>query len=509
MTKGALSALLSFTVFFSGGAVMVVEICGTRALSPAFGAGLYVWAALLAVTLGALAVGYYAGGAWADRQPAPRTLGLSLVIGAVALTSAVPLAPPLLQWGMLQDARFGSIVTASVLFGPALAALGMAGPIAVRLAMTEVRLAGHQVGRMYAISTAGSLVGTLLTAFVLIPIAETNIILLSAAGLLLVVGGLWLRGGARIAAAICLVVPALASSASSRALPADLKVIARAHSPYGLVEVIDDASRHVRLMRADHSIIGARRTDGTGAFAYTHVLEALHFARPEAKSLLQIGLGTGTLPLAMKRRGIEVESVEIDPGVARLAREYFDFSGKVVIEDARTFLNRTAKKYDFIVHDTFTGGMTPAHLLSREVLERARALLRPKGIFVVNLPGFTDGPHAGGSHALARTMRAVFPIVRVFRDSAAKPGEPSLSNVLFFGSDEPFELKPPANASFESTTCERALRSLSRWEVTALPEAAPVVTDARNPLTWLQIPVADAHYQAMNTLLPPQAWLPW
>lgn len=508
-TKGALSLLLSFTVFFSGAAVMVVEICGTRALSPAFGAGLYVWAALLAVTLGALAVGYYVGGAWADQQPAPRTLGLALVMAACALALAVPLAPPLLQWGMTQDARLGSMVTASLLFGPSLAALGMAGPIAVRLAMTEVRLAGHQVGRMYAISTAGSLAGTLLTAFVLIPSAETNSILLGTAGLLLVVGALWLRGRERIAAALIILIPVLADSSGSRALPADLKVVGRAHSAYGLIEVIDDSSRRARLMRADHSIIGARFADGTGAFAYTHVLEALRFARPDAKSLLQIGLGTGTLPLAMKRRGLAVDAVEIDPGVADLAKAHFDYSGPVVIEDARTFLNRAAKKYDFIVHDTFTGGVTPAHLLSQEVLERARALLLPKGIFVVNLPGFADGPHASGSHALARTMREVFPNVRIFRDSPATPREPSLSNLLFFGSDEPFALTVPPDATFESPTCERALRSLSNWEVSAMPESAPLVTDARNPLTWMQIPVADAHYQAMNKLLPPQAWLPW
>jgi spermidine synthase len=342
-----------------------------------------------------------------------------------------------------------------------------------------------------------------------VPIAETNVILLGTAGLLLVVGALWLRGGERVAAALLIFIPMLVSSSATRALPEDLKVVGRVHSPYGLLEVIDDSARRVRLMRADHSIIGATFADGTGAFAYTHVLEALRFARPDAKSLLQIGLGTGTLPLAMQRRGLEVDSVEIDPGVVSLAKEHFDYSGPVVIEDARTFLNRSTKKYDFIVHDTFTGGVTPAHLLSQEVLERARALLLPKGIFVVNLPGFADGPHASGSHALGRTMREVFPIVRVFRDSVAKPGEPSLSNLLFFGSVEPFELTAPHDATFESPTCERALRSLSGWEVPAMAESAPIVTDARNPLTWMQIPAADAHYQAMNKLLPPQAWLPW
>ena len=254
-------------------------------------------------------------------------------------------------------------------------------------------------------------------------------ILSGTAALLLVVGASWLRGRERIAAALLALAPMLTTSAGARALPEHLRVVGRVQTSYGLIEVIDDASRRVRLMRADHSIIGARTADGTGAFAYTHVLEALRFARPSATDMLQIGLGTGTLPLAMQRRGIAVEVVEIDPGVVELAKAFFDYSGEVAIEDARTFINRASKRYDFVVHDTFTGGVTPAHLLSLEVIERARALLRPGGILVVNLPGFSDGPHAGASHALAKTMRDVFPTVRVFRDSAAKE-TPSLSNLL-------------------------------------------------------------------------------
>jgi spermidine synthase len=508
-TKKALSLLLSFTVFFGGAVVMLVELCGARALAPAFGAGLFVWAAILAVTLGALAVGYYTGGAWADRRPAPRTLGIALVSAAGALTLAVPIAPALLQWGMQQDPRIGSLVTASVLFGPSLIALGMVSPIAVRLAMTDVRLAGHQVGRMYAISTAGSLLGTLFVAFILIPNAETDIILFGAAAGLAMVGALWLAGGARIAALVLVFAPAFLSDAQPRVLPAGLQTMGRVQSPYGLLEVIDDSARRVRFMRADHSIIGARAADGTGAFAYTHVLEVLRFARPAATSLLQIGLGTGTFPLAMERRGLEVDVVEIDPDVVELARAFFDYTGDVVIEDARTFINRSSDKYDFVVHDTFTGGVTPAHLLSWEVLVRARALLKPGGILVVNLPGFSEGPHAVASHALARTMREVFTNVRAFRDSAHKPGAPSLSNLLFFASDQPLELRIPQDAHFESAACQRALSRFTSWEVLTDQAPAPRVTDARNPLTSMQMPIAEAHYQAMNKLLPPQAWLPW
>lgn len=212
----------------------------------------------------------------------------------------------------------------------------------------------------------------------------------------------------------------------------------------------------------------------------------------------------------MQRRGIVTDVVEIDPGVVRLASQHFGFqpSGAVTIEDARTFINRAPQRYDLVVHDTFTGGVTPAHLLSREVFVGARRLLREGGVLVVNVPGFSQGPHAAASHAIARTMREVFPIVRVFRDSAPDSHNP-LSNLLFFASTEPIDVEVPADVAVESVTCHRALTQFSKWEVLKSAEPGPLVTDAHNPLVSMQMPVAAAHHAAMDKLLPAQAWLPW
>lgn len=441
-------AALHATVCATGAAVMVVEILGTRIIGPVFGVSLFVWTALLSVTLCSLAFGYAIGGALVDRTPTPRLMGLVIVASGILLGLSAPASRPVLALAATLGPRVGPLVGAALLFTPSLATLGMIAPIAVRLATRDVRATGHRVGSIYAISTAGSVLGTLLVSFHLISTFETNAILLGTASLLCLTGAVWLPSRARIAAlALALAMPAAASFTPARRLPAGLRILERAHSPYGLLEVIDDSERGVRLLRADHSILGAQfAADRSASFDFLHVLEAVRFLRPAARDMLQLGLGIGSLPMALRPFGIEADVVEIDPDVVRLSRRHFGFAtrGAVHVEDARTFLQRTGRKYDLIVHDTFAGGATPEHLLSVEVLLRIHALLRRDGVLARTFPGYD------------RSL----------------------------------------------------LASFQRWEVLQRVPAGPIITDARNPMARLQLPVAENHFDAMAELLPSEVWLP-
>jgi MFS family permease len=498
------------TVFMTGAAVMVVEILGTRIIGPIFGVSLFVWAALLAVTLASLAGGYYCGGALADRMPTRRLFSL-VVTAAGALLGIAPLINhPVLRLAEHLGPRGGPLLGAALLFGPGLVVLGMVGPIAVRLATSDVRSTGHRVGGVYAISTAGSLVATLVTAFLLIPSFETNHILVGTALLLVVLGAvpLTLRGKPIVLAA--LIVPAITVAIPTSKLPAGLVMVDRSQSPYGLVEVIDDPARGVRFLRAEHSIIGGHFTqDRSACFSFLHLLESLRFVRPQAKDLLQIGLGIGSLPMAVKPYGIKADVVEIDPEVVRMARQHFGFStqGSVYVEDARTFVRRTDRSYDIIVHDTFTGGATPEHLLSVEVLKRIHDILRPGGVMALNFPGYLAGPKAQASWAVARTLRSVFPVVRVFRDSSPSERPDEVANLVFFASASPLDFTVPENAKFENDSCRSVLRAFNRWEVLGSVPDGPVITDRWNPLARLQLPIAEDHFAAMNELLPAELWL--
>jgi hypothetical protein len=399
------------------------------------------------------------------------------------------------------------LFSAALLFAPSLSALGTVGPIVVRLATDDLRATGHRVGSVYAISTAGSLLGTLLAGFVLVPALETNHILAGTAAMLVLVGAIPLVLRKAPATLAAVLIPLLELAVPERTLPEGIKVLDRSQSLLGLVEVIDDSKRGVRFLRADHSIIGAHYTrDRSAAFAFLHVLEVVRFIRPGARDLLQIGLGIGSVPMALERHGFKADVVEIDPHVVRFARQHFGFAikGETFTEDARTLLRRTQRRYDVIVHDTFTGGSTPEHLLSMEVVERAHAILRPGGLLALN---FSGAENDQATLWVARTIRAVFRNVRIFRDSQPADAS-STTNLVFFASDDPMSFGVPDRATFENDACEGIGRSFPDWEVLRTVPEGPAITDSWNPLARLQLPVAEKHFEAMKELLPKEVWLP-
>ncbi len=499
------------TVFVTGAAVMTIEIVGTRVIGPVFGVNLFVWSALLTVTLGSLAVGYWAGGVAADRVPTRQLLSVLVIIAGGLLALSPVESRFVLQSCQHLGPRGGALLASALLFSPPLIALGMTAPVAVRLATSDVRRTGHSAGTVYAVSTVGSLLGTLAVGFVLVPAVETQTILLIAASALIVTGSVSLALRRKFAGFSALLLPLLAvESADAVPLPKGLEILARSQSLYGLVEVVNDENRGVRLLRADHSVIGAQFVrDKSSGFAFLHQLEAVRFLRPAAKDVLQIGLGIGSLPSVLGREGMSVEVVEIDPAVVRFARDYFGFvaSGPVHVEDARAFLRRTERRYDLVVHDTFTGGTTPEHLLSREVLNRIHEILRPGGILALTCPGYEHGEKAEALWAVARTVRSVFRRTRIFRDHAGQEDSAEPSNYTFFASDDAIDFVIPKQARFENELCEEVQRSLADCEVSQPIPPGPAITDARNPLGRLQLPIAEAHFDAMNKLLPPEVWL--
>jgi spermidine synthase len=499
-------------VVAGGAAVMVIEVLGTRLVGPVFGVGLFVWAALLSVTMTALAIGYYAGGVLADRFPHVQRLYQALLCAGVFLALSCWLSPHALGISEGLGPRLGPLLAASILFGPSLACLGALGPIATRLLTKDVGHAGHGVGAIYALSTVGSLVGTPLTAFVLIPSFSTEAVLVALAVILGALGAVPLALASRPSALGGVLVLGLTLASGGREPPAGFKILREEQSLYGRLQVIDDVQRGVRFLRADHSIIGAEfPADGTPGFAFVHVLEAARLMRKDANRWLQIGLGIGSLPKILAARGNTVDVVELDPTVVELAKRYFNFvpSGEVFLEDARTFLRHAshANQYDVIVHDTFTDGSTPEHLLSVEVLDDVKRLLKPGGILALNFVGFRNGPGAGATRAIRSTLESRFANTRVFTDEPLDSDPDGLSNLVFFSSDSALELVLSAGEHFESARCAEIARSLAQWELPKPSEGGQVITDEKNPLSALQLPIAEAHFYAMKKLLPADVWL--
>ncbi len=129
-------------------------------------------------------------------------------------------------------------------------------------------------------------------------------------------------------------------------------------------------------------------------------------------------------------------------------------------------------------------------------------------MLALNFVGHQSGPRAEASWVVARTVRAVFPNVRVFRDSPPDDRPDAPGNLIFFASDEALEFAIPDNVRFQRDSRAQVLRSFQDWEVLKRVPDGPLVTDRHNPLARLQLPIAEEHFQAMNELLPRKVWLP-
>ncbi|MCR4294373.1 MAG: fused MFS/spermidine synthase, partial [Elusimicrobia bacterium] len=216
---------------------------------------------------------------------------------------------------------------------------------------------------------------------------------------------------------------------------------------------------------------------------YIRGLEWSRALRPRAKTALVVGLGAGLLPKALERRGLTVDSFEIDPMIAEAAVADFDFKpkGKVVIGDGRALLERGHGPWDLAFLDAFGAESPPAHLFTTEAFERVRDSLAPEGVYAINIVSAMTGTDDRPWKAVYRTLAAVFPHVRAFIASEPNDG---LANVLLFASTGPLQAGPPASPA--RTSREVALM-LSR-ELHPAPgdlEAVPVLTDDYAPLDAL------------------------
>lgn len=480
------------TVFLTGAAVMVIELLGTRLIAPFYGASLYVWSSLISVTMMALALGYFVGGYWADRA---RRTGLALVISlAAVLTVLIPWVtrPVLLATDPL-GLRAGAFVSALVLFFPALTMLGMVGPFAIKLSTERLDGVGSGAGTIYAVSTLGSVVGTLLLGFFLFPLVGSRSILLGLGAGLLALGlavayfeqrGLH-RQRALVSSAVLAVLGALLLPQAVRAgAPGQLgggkfTLVSERETLYGWVRVIDEPKRDLRLLTSDASTIGAASiSDRASRLFYQDIVQLIPALRPGIRRALLIGQGAGHMAMVLRSRyGVSTDTIEIDPAVADAAARHFGFvpSGRTIVGDARYEVRRLQDRYDLIILDCFTGGTEPSHLLTVEFLQQLRGLLTDHGLVSLNLVAFADGGRNPALAAVYRTIAEVFPDQSVFM---SEPGE-NFNDFIFLASRTPIDRRSGTLRADEAAWLdERALAIDSRDGV--------LLTDDLNALEKLQ-----------------------
>lgn len=431
------------TAFASGACVLILELVGTRLLSPVFGSTLYVWSALISVTLAALAAGAWVGGGLADGPAAARWPARLCAAAGLWL-----LAVPFFRRAVLLGAaglgvKAGSLCAAFVLVGPPLVLLGALGPLCVRAAALSLERLGRAAGAVSSLSTAGSVLGALAAGFWLLPSLSAPVVVCSVAGALLGMAALLSWDTRRAAAAA--VAGALAAFVVARAIPPlgseTLVVRDSEDSLYGAVRVVDRLDWGRRVLYID-GVANTVAYPGSleSSSDYIHAFELAVAGRPETKRALVVGLGGGAMVARLEKGWrIPADAVEVDPTVARMAADWFGFkpTGELWLDDGRRVLDRKGAGYGLIFLDAFSGDQNPEHLFTVEAFEAAKRRLEPGGLLVVNLIGVSQGPRAGLARAAMRTLSAVFPRVDMLVANRNADWDTGVANLVFYAGDTP------------------------------------------------------------------------
>lgn len=379
-------------VIISGASVLAIELLGTRVIAPFYGASLYLWSALISVTLAALSLGYAIGGRWADRGA--RVDRFCIIIGLAGLwVSVIPwLRIPVLAASEPLGLRAAVLACATVLFFPPLTLLGMVSPYAIRLKAHSLDVVGRTAGNLYAISTLASVFAALATGFVLIPNMGVTRLFVAIGLLLMATAAVGLMGykkrlGAVAAVLVVLLGVALFGLAPVTAANPILGIVAVEDSPYAEIRVVD--LNNARLMLIDGSMhTGIDLTTGQSVFEYVNVLDIPRYMMGQPGSMLLIGLGGGSVMKNWTANLWKVEVVELDPAVTRIANDYFGLGidpATVHHLDGREFLRESDKSWDVIVMDAFGSSYIPFQLVSDEAFALMKARLTPRGILAVNV----------------------------------------------------------------------------------------------------------------------------
>lgn len=480
----ALRKYVYFTAALTGAAIMIVEILGAKMLSPYLGMSHFVWTAQIAVTLVALAAGYYAGGKLADRSPRLERLYWAIGAAAVYLAFTVLIIRPVAYWCMDLNLAMGSLLASLVLYFIPLGLLAITGPFLVRVLTLSVSNVGSNVGRLTSIGTVGSLLGTLLIGYLIIPLMPNSITMYSTAAVLLAItAGYFVVFHRRSMAALAVLM--LLGLAPGLALPSVLKPKHhwvtekfRGNSHFGMLQVIQRPDGCLYYMN-DYLVQDTYDPVRKQSLShFTYMLSGLAKAsNTNIHDVLCIGLGIGIVPMEFANEGVRVDVVEINPAVVPVAEKFFDFQPakmNITIDDGRHFLNRTRKRYDAVILDAFLGDSSPSHLFTREAFTSIQKVLRPGGVLVINSFGSLREGKDFFSGSLIKTLGAVFKSVRLFTSGDG--------GFFFTASDRPtadFAQPPRVDQVHPDVRAEAA--STYAGVIVTVPENGRILTDDYNP----------------------------
>jgi spermidine synthase len=475
---------LYVAVFISGMTTLAVELSASRLLGNVFGTSNIVWANVIGLILLYLTIGYFIGGRWADRSPYYTTF-YRILLWSAFLSALIPLvARPVLTTAASAMANveaalaLGSFFSILVLFSVPVTLLGCVSPFAIRLAVTELRDAGKISGRIYAISTLGSLIGTFAPVLFLIPELGTIRTFLLFAGILYIVGfiGLWQHQG--LVSLRWLWMPVIIALLTILTLNGPLRapfvgatLLYEDESAYNYIQVQEDQAGNRYLYLNEGQGVHSQWNKDNYADdhrTWSFFLTAPYFNDPpfapsDVESMAIVGLAAGTIARQYTKvyGDVPIDGIEIDPGIIEAGAKYFDMNAemmpnlKVFAQDGRYELNHLDKQYTIIAVDAYRPPYIPWHLTTVEFFQEIYDHLTADGVVAINV-GRTDTDRRLVD-AMTTTLLQVFPSVHAM--------------------DVPYSFNTILVATIQETTASNLAENLA-----ALPQDAdPLLRDS---LTW-------------------------
>ena len=479
------SLALGALVFGAGIGALATEITASRLLAPYFGSSTIVWANLIGIVLAALALGYWLGGRVADRRPLPSLLGSIVLVAAVCVAAIPFVAKPFLDLTVegldsaSAGAVIGSFLAVLLLCAPPVVLLGMVSPFAIRLAVSSIETAGTVAGRLYALSTAGSLLGTFLPALVLIPAVGTQRTFVAIAAQLaasscFLLGARYLVVAAALAALVAVPPGAIKPEAG---------LLHEETSYYQYIQVVERSDgRRLLSLNEGVAVHSVWRPDSvlTGGVWDAFLAIPPLLDRPlERVAILGNAAGTTARALGVYYPEASIDGVELDPAVSRVGRRYFamDENPRLTVHDAdaRPFLRSTDAEYDLIVVDAYHQPYVPFYLATREFFRLVREHLAPGGIVALNVAAVPDDRRL--VRAVGTTLAAELPQVLDW---------PALRfNTIVLGLTEPLAATDVQHRLERGPADLASLRELLARDARPVEAAGRAWTDDRAPVEWV------------------------
>ncbi len=459
--------VLILVVFVAGACSLAVELSASRFLAPYFGTSLFVWANLIGLILLYLTIGYFLGGRLADRYPRPQVL-YTLTITAAFLISLIPfLSKPILLWSQSSFSTYsigvfyGSLVSVILLFAAPMILLGCVSPFAIRLRIEQLGRSGRTAGQLYAISTAGSILGTFLPVLFLIPTIGTYRTFFTFAVALLLVSIIGMAStrldnsgprSRRVNSSFLSILLLIPMTLSILTMQGPIKaaygsngggaLIAERESVYNYIQVVRVGEETQLILNEGvgiHSVYNPHSILTQGPWDYFMIAPYFNnppFTQSQVRRVAIIGLGAGTAvrQFTATYGPIPIDGVEIDGTIVQMGQQYFHMNEPnlhVIVQDGRYFLQTTSQKYDVIGIDAYQQPYVPFQLTTKEFFQEVREHLTPTGVTVINA-GRTSHDFRL-VEALAQTMHSVFPNVYIIDTER-------FTNSLVIGTNAPTSL---------------------------------------------------------------------